>query len=241
MAPKKKNPIIPSIVNTKIDRPQSDVVSQLSEFPTTIISDCLNRMNNVGSTFRPMGEKQEFCGPAFTVEEVEAGNLMSHLALNFVKKGDVLVIDAKGITSRSCWGGLQTFAAKCQGVAAIVINGVIRDIDAVNKYKIAVFALGTSPAGPMKGWGGHINRCISFPGIAISPGDIIRGDADGIVVIPKDIVKNIIPLCKERIRMEDKWFDKVKNGENTVSAVGLNDKFKELGIDIDSIKENEIE
>src|SRR4051812_46481584 len=110
----------------EIPRPDPAVVAELGRVPTSILSDCLDRMN-VFQGLAGLLPGRSFAGTAVTVEEIEAGNLMSHLALQYVQPGDVLVIDGKGVTTRACWGGLQTFAASRKGVAGVVIDGAVRD------------------------------------------------------------------------------------------------------------------
>lgn len=227
---KQKISMVPGRIRRDFPRPDQKIIQNLKTFPVSIITDCMNRMGIMDSAIRSLVPKRPFCGPAFTVEEIEAGNLMSHIALELIKKGDVLVIDAKGTTTRSCWGGLQSLMAKERGVEAIVVNGVVRDYAEIDKLGIPVYALGTSPGGPMKGWSGNINYPLACGGVAVCPGDIVVGDDDGVVVIPKELAAALLSYCQERKAMEDKWLKRVKNGESTIDAVGLRGKIEQFGM-----------
>jgi len=221
--------MVVSKVKTEVERPAKDVIEAFKSFSTSIISDCFNRLR-VMNGIKPLVKGRHFVGSAFTVEEVEGGNLMSHIALEHICAGDVLVIDGKGVTSRSCWGGLQTKCAEKKKVAAIVINGVVRDFNEIENSRIPVYCLGTSSAGPLKGWGGFINFPIACSGVPVLPGDIVVGDDDGVVVIPQEFAKEVLGYCKERLKKEEKWLQRIGEGEKTRDIVGLNEIIKRLNI-----------
>ncbi|MFC1717385.1 RraA family protein, partial [Candidatus Poribacteria bacterium] len=143
----------------------------------------------------------------------------------------VLVIDAKGTTTRSCWGGLQTYAAKEREVSGIVIFGSVRDYQEIAEYDIPVYAAGVSPGGPLKGWGGFVNYPISCGGVPVLPGDVVVGDDDGIVVVPPDFLEEILPYCEERIKREEKWYKDVEQGISTIETVGLRENVEKLDIE----------
>jgi regulator of RNase E activity RraA len=212
-----------------VPRPDAATTARFRDLPASILSDCLDRFNALAG-LRPVGEPRPFAGPAVTVEEIEGGNLMGHLALKHVRPGDVLVIDAKGVTSRACWGGLQTFAAAKRGVVAIVIDGAIRDAADVPKYGVPVYCRATSPAGPHKGWGGRVNVPIACAGVAVNPGDLMVGDADGLVVVPRESAAEVAGRAEQRLATEREWFRRVEAGEHTADFLGLEAAAAKLGI-----------
>jgi regulator of RNase E activity RraA len=212
-------------------RHSSEVVSAMGEYPTSIVSDCMNRMGVMDGIVSPVVRGRPFCGPALTVEEVEGGNLMSHIALDLAQAGDAIVIDAKGITSRAAWGGVQTLMAEKREVGGIVINGALRDYEDIRNGKMPIYAIGTSPGGPHKGWSGNVNHSISCAGVTVNAGDLVVADDDGVVVVPFDLVEEILPLCAERKKIEDEWISRVRNGEATLDVVGLRSKLGSFGID----------
>ena len=229
--PVKKKLMVTSKVRRDIERPSKELIKRIGGFPTSIISDCLNRLRVMDNRIQPVVRGRPFAGPAFTVEEVEGGNLMSHIALELIQSGDVLVIDAKGAITRSCWGGLQTYAAKEREVSGIVIFGSIRDYEEIAEYDIPVYAAGVSPGGPLKGWGGFVNYPISCGGVPVLPGDVVVGDDDGVVVVPPDFLEEILSYCEERIKREEKWYKGVEQGVSTIDTVGLRESVKKLDIE----------
>ena len=217
----KKSLMIPGQINPVVKRIAPKVLDELKKYSTSMISDCLNRMQTMDGKIQPLVRGRSFGGSAVTVEEVEGGNLMSHAALELLQEGDVLVIDAKGITTRTCWGGLQTLMAKLRGASGIVIFGSVRDYEEIAKSGLPVYCVGTSPAGPLKGWGGNVNCPISCAGCVVNPGDIIIGDDDGVVVVPLGLAEQVIPLCEKRAVMEKGWFKNLEKGKSTLDIVGL--------------------
>lgn len=211
-------------------RPDAEVVAALGRMPTSILSDCLDRLNVMHSSIRSLVPGRSFVGPAFTVEEIEAGNLMSHLALKHVQPGDVLVIDAKGVTTRAAWGGLQTLAAARRGVSAVVIDGAVRDLDDIVKFGLPVFAKAVTPAGPHKGWGGRVNMTLSCGGLVIQPGDILVGDADGIVAVPRLDAASVLAKAEAKQQVEAAWFEQVEAGAFTADFLGMEKVARSYGI-----------
>ena len=120
--------------------------------------------------------------------------------------------------------------AKKQGVAGIVIFGTVRDYEDIVKSKVPVYALGTSPGGPLKSWAGNINYPIACAGVVINAGDVVRGDDDGIVVIPADISEKLLLYCARRLLVEAEWLNRVKVGEATLDIVNLRSKLDQFGI-----------
>lgn len=222
--------MVPGRICQVVKRPNQKSIERLQKYSTSIISDCLNRMYVMDGRIHSLTPGRLLCGPALTIEEVEGGNLMSHVALELLQPGDILVIDAKGVITRACWGGLQSYMAKLRKAGGIVVFGVIRDLEEVVKSKLPVFALGTCPAGPLKGWGGNINYPISCAGVVVNPGDVIVGDDDGVVVVPKEMIDKVLPFCEQRATMENEWFKEVESGKATLDIVGLREKIKEFKI-----------
>lgn len=229
-APKTAQFMINGTVKRNIQRPSASLVEELSQYPASILSDCLNRMGSVDGTIFPLVRGMCCCGPAVTAEEVEAGNLMSHIALELLQPGDVLVIDAKGATTRACFGGLQLHMAGQRGASGVVMDGAFRDYAAIEETGVPVFARGTSPGGPLKGWSGNVNMPIAVGGVPVAPGDIVVGDSDGVVVVPMNLAKEVAAAAGRRLKMEEEWFKAIERGESTIDAVGLRDAEKKFSL-----------
>lgn len=218
------------VIIKETKRIDSKKVKRFEKIPTTILSDCMNRMQAMKADIKPVIPVDRMVGTAITVEETAGGNLMSHYAMYIAEPGDVIVIDAKGYKDRSCWGGIQTFVCKERGINGLVIDGTIRDKADVNELQYPVFCIGVSPAGPLKGWGGNINTTIQCGGVVVNPGDIIIGDDDGVVVVPSAKADEVYHSAMNRLKLEEEWMDRIRNGEKTTDILHFDKKLEELGI-----------
>jgi RraA family protein len=137
----------------------------------------------IHSSIRPVN-RVPLCGTAFTVRVPEGDNLMMHKALDLVQPGDVLMIDAGGGETRAIFGELMATYARLRGVAGIVVDGCVRDYDGLSQMEdMAIYAKGATPNGPYKNGPGEIGTVIQVGGRIVKPGDIVLGDADGVITI----------------------------------------------------------
>lgn len=182
-----------------------DIISKFRNISTTCISDAMGGLNNLDPLIKPLNEEYKFAGRAFTVKLPVGENLAFLQAIRDCTPGDVLVVDVKGDLYRAIAGDFVVGMAKTLGVAAIVVDGVIRDIVGIKELNFPVFCKGTTCAASEKNGGGEINIPISCGGVPVHPGDMIVGDADGVVVIPQSIeqdvlVKSLAKLNKDQER-----------------------------------------
>lgn len=208
-------------VYTKIKRCDKKILAGLKKVPTTITSDVMGRGNMMHSSIKPLKSPVHVAGSAVTVECTEGNNLLVHQALYIAQPGDVLVIDGKGHTERSIWGGVQTFVAKQRRFAAVVVDGTVRDTGEIRKSGVPVFCKGATPAGPLKETSGNVNVPISCGGMKVNPGDIIIADDDGVVVVPLAQAKEVLKKSQERLKVEKKWMAGIKKGKSTLDVINL--------------------
>lgn len=220
-----------AIVKKTIQRPSKEWVEKFRTISPSIVSDCLNRYYAMSAHIKPMIEKSTICGPALTIQSMSGNNLMSHLTLTFAQPGDVLVIDARSNMTNAVWGGIQTLCAKKNGLAGVVIDGVIRDVAEIKKMRFPVYCRGVTPGGPHKGWADSVNVPIQCGGVPVCPGDLILGDDDGIVVLPKERLELIYQETQERIKNEEEWIRRIERGESSLDVVGLRKSLEKMEIE----------
>jgi regulator of RNase E activity RraA len=164
--------------------PDPTLVDALRGVPTTIVSDCLGScVGAVGLKPFHGNRSLALCGVALTVRVRPGDNLMIHKALTLARPGDVLVVDGSGETSHALVGGLMRLAALARGVAGFVLDGSLRDVAEWAEGGLPVFARGFSHRRPSKDGPGEINVPISCAGLAVAPGDLVLGDADGVIAV----------------------------------------------------------
>ena len=192
--------------------PLKDEIAQLSGIPTSIISDSLGR-NLVAKQILPINKKPiQACGNAFTVEVRSGDNLMIHKALQMIQPGDVLVIAGDEDIDRALFGEILMTIAIKQGAIACVVDGAVRDTDAFDRESFPCWARGISLRGPFKDGPGTINQPVFIGGMIVNPGDIIVGDVDGVIAIPRNMASSAINLSKEKLRQEEQTIESILNG-----------------------------
>lgn len=181
-------------------RPDSALVEKFRGIPSSNIGDILNRLSCMRPNIIPFNDKP-LLGVAFTVKLPAGDNLMLHRALDLAKPGDIIVVDGEGEGTRSLMGEMMLDYAVKRGIGGFVIDGMVRDGNALRNGPIPFYAIGLTPQGPYKNGPGEINVPIACGGQVVFPGDILVGDEDGIVVIHPEFAEE---LAEEAIAKHDK-------------------------------------
>ena len=195
-------------VRRDFERVSPAVVAEAAKYQAAILADVAGRRGTLDRV-APLLPSMRLAGPAFTVEVRAGDNLMIHAAMAMAKPGDVLVIDGKGDTSCALMGALMINGCKALQLGGIVIDGAIRDTDELRELGFPVFAAGANPNGPTKFIPGRINWPISAGGIAVNPGDLVVGDADGVVVVEREKAASLLPLAAKKVADEAKRMDDI--------------------------------
>ncbi|MDQ3560838.1 MAG: RraA family protein [Pseudomonadota bacterium] len=196
----------------EIERPQADIVGRVGSFPVAILGDGLGRRAIMDAGIKPLDASLTMVGTAITVEVHPADNLMIHAALKIAREGDVLIVNAHGDLGHGIWGELTTQMAIRKKLAGIVIDGAVRDCRELATCGFPVFARGINPTGGGKDGPGQINLPTSCGGVAVLPGDIVVGDADGVIIVPARQAEEAIRLAEARIAAESKRMKAIKEG-----------------------------
>jgi regulator of RNase E activity RraA len=167
------------------ERADPALVKALADVPTAIISDNLQRLESAGPRIRPLHKQGVLAGTAVTVKTRPGDNLMIHKAVDIALPGDVIVVDGAGDLTNALIGELILRHAVGRGIAGFVVNGAARDMDYIQAADFPVYAAGITHRGPYKDGPGVVNGPISIDGMTINPGDIIIGDIDGVVSVPR--------------------------------------------------------
>jgi 4-hydroxy-4-methyl-2-oxoglutarate aldolase len=186
------------------ERVDAATVAQAAPYASSILADVAGRRGALHGRIQPLSPSMRFAGPALTVELRPGDNLMIHAALAVAKPGDVIVVDGKGDLSSALMGEIMSQQAVALGVAAVVIDGAVRDSEAIRELGFPMFAAGLNPNGPTKSVAGRLNHPISIGGVTVKPGDLVVGDADGVTVIEREKAAAMLPLAAEKVAAETK-------------------------------------
>src|SRR4030081_389598 len=208
-------------------RPDAKLVAELAEMVTPHLSDSMERLYAAGPRLRPMHREGKLAGPAFTVKTAAGDNLLVHKALDSARPGGVIVVYAGGFPDDPIIGELMMTRAKQRGVAGIVIWGAIRDSAEIGAGTYPVFAAGVTHRGPYKNGPGEINVPVIIGGMPVNPGDIIVGDADGLVAVPQEQAEEILSSAKSILTKEEGSMKQIRAG--TVDRSWVDKALKEKG------------
>lgn len=167
----------------QISRPDPALVARFAGLSAADVGDVMNSFNVLEAAIGRVAGG-DMVGPALTVRVRAGDNLLIHKAIDTARPGDVLVIDGRAELTNALVGeNIVLWAQKC-GLAGLVVDGAVRDLAALERIGLPVFARGVTPAGTYKNGGGEVNAPISCGRVAVLPGDIVIGDADGVTVVP---------------------------------------------------------
>jgi RraA family protein len=174
-----------------------ELVARLARFGAAVLGDAMGRRNCVDHSLQGRWPAATLAGPAFTVWTREGDNLAVHEALEVSAPGDVLVIDGNGVPTRALIGEMIGIKAKARGLAGFVIDGAARDIAELEALGVAVFSRGQTPAGPFKTGPFELLATVAIGGVVVHPGDAVVADRDGVVVVPRDRVAEVLARAEE--------------------------------------------
>ena len=222
----------PDIVRD-FQRVPPELVKQAAAFQPAILADVAGRRGALHGRISALRPRMKLAGSALTVEVRPGDNLMIHAAIALAKPGDVLVIDGKGDQSSALMGTIMMTACRQVGIAGVVIDGAVRDSLEIDDMDFPVFSVGTNPNGPTKVASGRIGHPVSVGGVAVRPGDLVVGDADGVVVVEREKVELLLQAAGKKVEDEAARIDAIKKGDT--AAKWLESALRSAGV----LKENE--
>jgi 4-hydroxy-4-methyl-2-oxoglutarate aldolase len=173
------------------------------------------------SRIRPVWAGAAVVGPAVPVRCTPGDNLAIHVAVTVAPPGSVLVVDVGEERELGFWGEVLTTAAQAREIAGLVIDGCVRDVGALAAHGFPVFSTGVALAGATKQMPGSVNREVVVGDAEVGPGDWIVGDVDGVVVVPRDAVPDVLAAAHARTTKEAGLFDALQAGKTTIELLGL--------------------
>ncbi|MDH4608076.1 dimethylmenaquinone methyltransferase [Pseudomonas sp. BN102] len=174
----------------------------------------------VDPAIRPVWRGAFIAAPAYPLECSPGDNLALHLALERAPQGSVLVVGTGNFLA-GYWGEVLTVAAQAAGVVGLVIDGGVRDIQAIEKLGFPVFSRGVSVKGTVKATAPSIGAPIPFNGAQVAPGDLVVADDDGVVIIPRAEVERTLAEGEARADKEARMMAALREGRTTVELMGL--------------------
>lgn len=171
---------------------------------TAHLADSMNRLYATGTAMLPRHKySHKLCGCAVTVRTAPGDNLLVQKALDLARPGDVIMVDGGGYTGQALVGEIMASLARQRGIAGFVVDGAVRDLDFIGAGPMPVYSTSVSPRGPFRVGPGEINVPVTIAGMVVSPGDIIVGDADGVIAVPRADAAQVLAAARALRQKED--------------------------------------
>jgi 4-hydroxy-4-methyl-2-oxoglutarate aldolase len=202
------------------ERVPDAVVKRYADLDVATVHEALGKRGAMVPAIKPIYPGMRVCGTALTVRSQPGDNLMLHKAIDIVSPDEVLVVDIGGWEGGP-WGELMSVMAKARRCGGLVIDGYVRDGEAIRAHKFDVFARGLSVNGAYKENLGLINHPISCGGVIVEPGDLVLGDDDGVCVVPKAEAETVLEQATARVEEEGRGRQRFAGGEALWDLGGL--------------------
>lgn len=217
---------IPRVNLALIERAKQINVADFHE----ALGPVLGRQCLMQPQMRPLFKTARVCGLAITSYNFPGDNLMLHAAFRVAEEGDVLVITNGGSSDGAMWGEMATYYSRIRRLAGAVIDGAARDSRQVSEAEFPVFASHIAVSYPGKRGPGAVNVPVVVAGVTVNPGDLVVGDADGVIVIPPQEIEPAIARAEARMAKEAAVKQKLDDGQTMYDAMGLESAFRAAGI-----------
>lgn len=224
-----------SVIYARIPQSDPELIARAAKFGIADLHEGMGlvagRMCLMKPAMRPIEPGQQVCGPAVTAWNYPGDNLAIHAAINVAQAGNVLVFTNGGGHQGALWGDIACGYAKKKGVAGAVVHGAVRDTDAIRELEFPVWATAISVEHPEKNGPAAVNVPTICDGVLVEPGDIIRGDADGVLVIPRAHLQHTVEAAEARAAREVVMRERIAAGEAPYDLLGIRGKIADLGIE----------
>jgi 4-hydroxy-4-methyl-2-oxoglutarate aldolase len=220
-------------VNTKFDRPDPELVGQLSRYSSATIHEAQGRLGALSSKIKPVDHTMSLCGPAFTVRCAPRDNLMLQVAIAHAQPGDVIVVSAGEYAEAGSFGDVLANACQAKGLGGLVTDTGVRDTRELRELGFPVFSYSVSIKGTVKETVGPMAEPVLVGGELIRPGDVVRGDADGVVVVRREDLAHAVRQSQQREDAEAGYIAAYRAGKSVIEVSNLAAVLEAKGLVID--------
>lgn len=211
-------------VERDVPRPDPATVAALGRLPTTQITDGAAAVGVLAPALRHVAGGRECCGPATTIWTAPGDLLFALKAPELVGEGDVLVIDGGGREDGALLGEFVAEALVARGCVGLVVDGAVRDVDGIDATALPTFARHVYPATRTNEGPGAANVVVSCGGVLVGPGDVVRADTSGIVVVPAPAAAAVLGATEAIAAKERGWEEDVAGGATMSDLLDLDAK-----------------
>ena len=210
----------PPVVTLKrrFERPSDAQIAALAGVPTGFVVDLLMGQGAIDHRVKPLWPESAFTAPVLTANCGPRDNLGLLVALEVAKPGDVIALATGGFEETAVLGDHVAAMAKNKGVVAFVTDGLVRDVDGLVEVGFPVWSAGVSPNSPYKNGPCEVGTAVTLGGVAVRSGDLMVGDRDGVVVVPREKIDQVTAGLSDIQAKEDEMGRLIADG---LSAPGF--------------------
>ena len=219
----------PTIVR-RIARAEGDAIQTLGELGVATVHEAQTRTGLMRPYMRPIYPAARMAGSAVTVSCAPGDNLMIHAAIDVCQPGDVLVVTTTSESTDGMFGELLAVSCRAHGILGLVIDAGVRDVADLTAMDFPVWSKAVSAQGTVKATPGSVNIPVVCAGAIVNPGDVIVGDVDGVVVVPREHAATVAHASRDRVAKEAKSRERLRNKELGLDMYGFREKLKQLGV-----------
>lgn len=212
------------VVNVEIERPDVALIEGFRRHEVAKVGDAMAGHGIAHSRIKPIAPGMKVCGPAVTILTRPGDALFVQKAADVAQAGDVILCDAGGGEEAAVIGERIGFYMQQRGIVGFVVDGAVRDQPGLVELGFPTFARAVTPriygsVGP-----GAINVPVQCGGVPVHPGDIVIGDDDGLVIVPRADAARVLQLADEHLAGELQRLERMKNGETLTEIFGVDAK-----------------
>lgn len=201
------------LIKENPDKISDKLIERANQLSPSLLADAMSSFGTMNYCIKPIKSGMRVLGTAITVKVKPGDNLFLHKAIYLSGKGYVIVLDSNENKSCASWGSMMSKGAIAMGVEGVVLDGAVRDLSEIRELGFPIFASGAIPNGPTTNGPGLINSVISCGGISVSPGDLVFGDDDGVVVVPPSILEEVLLKAEAKAKKEEIRFKEIEMGK----------------------------
>ncbi|NOT61293.1 MAG: 4-carboxy-4-hydroxy-2-oxoadipate aldolase/oxaloacetate decarboxylase [Acidobacteria bacterium] len=220
-----------NVVIRNIQRADAALIEALGAQGSATVSEAQERTGLMQPYMRPIYPTARVAGSAITVLCHPGDNIMIHAAIEICQPGDVLIVATTSSSTCGMFGELMGTSCQTHNIRGLIVDAGIRDVAELTTMGFPVWAKAISAQGPLKAVPGSVNVEIVCAGVTVRPGDVVVGDTDGVVIVPREHAAEVARIGQERVEREEQVRARLKAGEYGVNFQGLRAKLIEMGVE----------